>query len=516
MDRNRIKERLELALRPAEPPTIEEVLEQVSRHGVLRGPVDWVFPAWMLYVEYATQRIIETFQLTEEEKRQLLDFRDTLKQLLLKAWMQAKEKLTTLYKAVVEGTYRVEGEKLYAPDETWMYVRVNFVPRILIRGVSASARFPDVLKLPLERLELLQLGWRASDESDEKSHPYMGTTQPWQVFAWATTRYGELHIRITQVNLTREGVSVLVHIKAKSWKQRWSKDEAIDIVASHLRRGEWAPLITAWLGDGKSERWKILHNDYKIIITAKEPWRLSNRVYRCKAIVASGKEAFVKLKESAGTYGDLLDLLRAYKWIDVKLVTDDGFRATYKLKTIKRSIDVLREIYGHNSGEVPTEHFSEANGSDALVVAGVVMRLHLVDNSILARRYVCDVGKALAIAGKLESIGLRPNVVPAGSCYMVYIATVDLLKLAEEDDTVRRAIALYLAEKAKNGTPKQREIAEKILKRNPLFQLTPFYSLEASNTNAGRHEHPHRALMSVLTIKLRTLITASAANLARC
>jgi hypothetical protein len=98
---------LELALKPAKPPTLEEVLEQVSRRGVLRGPVDWVFPAWMLYVEYATQRIVETFQLTEEEKRALLDFRDTMKRLLLEAWIQAKEKLTVLYKAVIEGTYRL-------------------------------------------------------------------------------------------------------------------------------------------------------------------------------------------------------------------------------------------------------------------------------------------------------------------------------------------------------------------------------------------------------------------------
>jgi len=38
---NEIKQRLELALRSVEkPPTIEEALEQVSTHGVLRGPVD--------------------------------------------------------------------------------------------------------------------------------------------------------------------------------------------------------------------------------------------------------------------------------------------------------------------------------------------------------------------------------------------------------------------------------------------------------------------------------------------
>ena len=163
MDRN-IKERLELALRPAEkPPTLEEVLEQVSRHGVLRGPVDWVFPAWMLYVEYATQKIAEAFRLTEEEKRQLFHFRDTLKRLLREAWAHAKEKLAALHKAVVEGTYRLEGNRLYAPEGTWMDTK-NLIPRILIRGVSASARFPDLLKLPHERLELLQLGWRASDE----------------------------------------------------------------------------------------------------------------------------------------------------------------------------------------------------------------------------------------------------------------------------------------------------------------------------------------------------------------
>jgi hypothetical protein len=51
MDISEIKQRLELALRPAEPPTIEEVLEQVSTRGVLRGPVDWVFPGWRLYVD---------------------------------------------------------------------------------------------------------------------------------------------------------------------------------------------------------------------------------------------------------------------------------------------------------------------------------------------------------------------------------------------------------------------------------------------------------------------------------
>jgi len=193
----------------------------------------------MLYVEYAVQKIAETFQLSEEEKRQLFHFRDAMKQLLLEAQRQAKAKLTALYKAVVEGMYRLEGNKLYASDGTWMYVVGDSTPHIQIRGVSVSARFPDVLKLPQEKLELFQLGWRASDEGRHKRQPYMGTTRPWLVFAWAAARCGELYACVLSTNLTHEGVSREVYINAKSWRQRWSKDEAISLVADYLRRGEW-------------------------------------------------------------------------------------------------------------------------------------------------------------------------------------------------------------------------------------------------------------------------------------
>jgi len=401
-----------------------------------------------------------------------------MKRLLLEAWRQAKEKLTTLYNAIMEGTYRMEGNRLYAPDGTWMYVG-RTVMHIPIHGISAETYFPDVLKLPRERLELLQLGWRASDESNTGGRPLMGTAQPWQVFAWTATRYGELYAYVASANLTREGASVHIQINAKSWRQRWSKAEAIDLVASHLRRGEWAPVLTMWLGDGKAERSEVLSGEYKLVIAAKEPWRLNPSASASKALVARGREAFERLRESAGAYGELLDLLKAHKWIDVKLATDDGFRAAYKLNTEKRSIDVLREAFGRNDGEIPTEQFSHAEADrprrGAVVVAGVLMSLYLVNvrgGSLRAERYTRDVGRALAIAGRLEAAGLRPNVVRHNPGYTVYIATADLLKLAERDGEIRRAVALYLAEKAKNGTPRQREIAEKILKRHPLFSIS--------------------------------------------
>jgi hypothetical protein len=163
----------------------------------------------------------------------------------------------------------------------------------------------------------------------------------------------------------------------------------------------------------------------------------------------------------------------------VKLATDDSIRTAYKggIPSKRRNIDVLREAYGHNSNKISIEQFSQAGKQrkGAVVVAGVVMYLYLASGkggSLFARRFTHDVGKALATAERLESAGLRPNVVRAGSDYMVYIAAADLLRLAERDETTRKVIALYLAEKVKNGTPRQREIAEKILKRHPIFSIS--------------------------------------------
>ena len=187
-------------------------------------------------------------------------------------------------------------------------------------------------------------------------------------------------------------------------------------------------------------------------IAAKEPWRLGLVASTYEAVVATGREAFVKLREAAGVYGELLGLLKAHKWIYIKLATDDNFKAALKQK-------------------------------NSITVAGVVMYLELVSGrggSLIAKYFTRDLGNALAVADKLKAAGLRPNIVRSNANYVVYIATADLLKLAERDGEIRRTIALYLAEKVKNGTPRQREIAEKILKRNPLFQPMAFCILKAS------------------------------------
>jgi virulence-associated protein VagC len=476
MELNEIKQRLELALRPAKPPTLEEVLEQVSTHGVLRGPVDWVFPAWATYVDYATRRITETFRLSEEERGTLLNFRDTMKRLLLETWMQAKEKLTTLYKAVAEGTYKLEGKRLYAQSD-WMYVGRTFY--IHINGISVSTRFPDMLKLPEEKIELLQIGWRASDETEAKMRPSMSTSQPWQVFAWAVVRNGALYIRVDTVNLTREGVSVVIRMIARSWRQRWNKDEAITLVINHFKHGEWTPLFTMWLGDGEANNNATLRGKY-VVIASKEPKKIGKPIGRYEAVIASGTEAFAKLRDVAGVYGTLLDALKSHKWNYIKMLADpnkktrnNGTKAEPDIKPVSiEKIDEKMRQHKTTTKPEPKKLTTPHRRHGIVAVAGLIMHLRLVSGrggSLLAEYYTKDIKKALEAIDKLKAARFRPNIIKSSAGYVVYISTTDLLKLAEEDDAARRAVALYLAERVKNGTPRQREIAEKILRRHPLF-----------------------------------------------
>jgi hypothetical protein len=451
MDRNeKIKERLEHALRPAEPPTLEEVLEQVSRHGVLRGPVDWVFSAWMLYVEYATQKIAETFQLTEEERSQLLDFRDAMKRLLREAWTQAKEKLTTLYKAVAEGTYRVKGNKLYAQDANLSVWTKTDKPIIYITGVGAVTYFPDVLKLPNYMYKLIQLGWRASDESEMSLRPAMGTTQPWQLIAWTSVRFGRVWIRIDAVNLTSDGVTVHVVTRASDWEKPPKKEEAIKRVVEYFKQGEWLPLLAMWLGDGLNSRFNAIQGIYHIMMAIKEPEKIGRPCGKHQALIATGKDAYIKLANSAGKYGELLSILKSHKWITLRLA-DDSFKVEFILR--QKGWPYL---------------------PDSLVKVGnLPMRIHVVygrgSDSLTLRYSTREYDEAVEVASKLEKMGLRPNIIRAGPYFVVYIATLDVLQLATTDESLRKKIADYLAFKAKYGTEKQRIVIARFLRKYPIF-----------------------------------------------
>jgi hypothetical protein len=84
---------------------------------------------------------------------------------------------------------------------------------------------------------------------------------------------------------------------------------------------------------------------------------------------------------------------------------------------------------------------------------------------------------------------------------VVYITTADLLRLAERDEAVRKAIALYLAEKAEKRHAETEGNCRKILKRHPSF-LDP--------AAGGRHlklamKKTSRQLRQVLNYTLNSL-----------
>jgi len=227
-------------------PNIDEVNARVES-GKLRGPVDWVFPAWEIYIEYEARRIAEAFPLTEEERRALLGFGGIMKNLLQRAREQAKAKLASIRNAIDSNNYKLEGGRLHAPDGAWMHMGEE--PYIVIEGVDALVYFPDVMKLPREKLELFQLGWEVHEEEGEGGRPVYATADPALFLAWAAARFGELHVAVTRAILLRDGAAVEIRGVARSWRKRWSKKKAEKLVEKYARRGIMEPFFTMWLGE---------------------------------------------------------------------------------------------------------------------------------------------------------------------------------------------------------------------------------------------------------------------------
>jgi hypothetical protein len=146
----------------------------------------------------------------------------------------------------------------------------------------------------------LQAGWRASDEGDQKGSPKMGTTQPWQVFAWATVRYGHLRIYLSALNLNKTKPTIVWRITAKSWIQQWPKREGKKL-AQKVAKLHPIGMLAWYLGDGEksndSVRFSIENND-----------------------VSVRKDMAPQMVQVAyqTSYGQLLDLLDCEKWTLLK------------------------------------------------------------------------------------------------------------------------------------------------------------------------------------------------------
>jgi hypothetical protein len=460
MDRNKIKERLELALRPAEPPTLEEVLEMVRREGVLHGPVDWTFTAAKMYFHDKTVKIAETFQLSKEERKQLFDFTQKLSNLLDEAWKQTKTKLTSMYNAILEGNYVIEDKRLYASDKIWLYVDEKIgTPELRLHQTSTQATFPNILKLPLETLELFQLGWRASDEGEKASKPRMSTSQPWQIFAWLAVRYGTIRISLSGIKLRKKDISIHFEVIAHDWTVKITKEEAIDAVVNHYKNGEWAPLLTMWLGDGIFSRSSVKRHHYAIIIATKTPEKIGRRAGSERAYLVSGLNNLKKLAEVAGIYGKLLDLVDCDKWYHLQLALDPQ----------KRNILYKKRF------TIPIN--SDTNETFYLYISFMKW------NTIYAIYFSKDPEKAQKVYKILKDNGFDPRItfMPSDKIYHVYILTKEVLKWASRNTEVKKVLIELAQHKLKHGTERQKKEAEKFLKRLPFLLDTWLFLLHRQN-----------------------------------
>lgn len=105
------------------------------------------------------------------------------------------------------------------------------------------------------------------------------------------------------------------------------------------------------------------------------------------------------MAEVAGAYGELLDLLKAHKWIYIK-------------ETIarKRSVDILRE-------DILRETAKNSHLEDLDLTS---MKFSLVSGNggtLIAAYYVNTAEEAVAMANALEALGMRPNVVVVKNKY---------------------------------------------------------------------------------------------------
>jgi len=286
--------------------------ELYTRAQLAQSQLGNLFSGQKKYFYKTSEAIINEFGLPSEKADALRGFTETLASLLDMAYPQAETKLQKLLKALESNSVKVElgprakktlhitpeGEEWYVKayrqsEKPWIF-------SLPLYKVGTEAKFPDLLNLSNLDLFYLCAGWRASDESSDKGKPEMLTTQPWQLIAWSTVRYGYLQIYLKALNLNMNEPTLAWIITSKSWNQQWPTREGKNIAK---KEAEQHPLgLLAWyLGDGKKHR-----NTFRFAIKNDEksmPIRLVQQILQ--AAYQTG-------------YGRLLDLLNSEKWQALK------------------------------------------------------------------------------------------------------------------------------------------------------------------------------------------------------
>ncbi|MGC8583796.1 MAG: hypothetical protein ACP5HD_06325 [Thermoproteus sp.] len=437
--------RVEAALGPQPTPTLGEVLAEIGRRGVAAGSVGRVFEGYRLYVHHVAGRLAE---LSPQYGRQIGEAADGVIGVLEQGKLEAESVLRIVARLLEEGR----------GVDDFMYIQ-NYeghaVYTIKISGVRASIYFPNILDMDPHDLISFSIGWRASDETREGSMAAMGTTQIWQVFAWLAARPGGAEVEIRGANLTKRGISPIFFVKSTTWRQRMGKWEAIKLAVEAFNRGDYRPLLTWWLGDG-SVKWSFVrrrHYKLRIAVAGNLKQELSrmfpsysetgeNYIY-----VTGGKELFLKIIQSAGRYGELLDVLSPHKWLYLKSAEAPRRR---------------RKRPDYAGGRSVAKYIDIAPGE------GLIMGLRVVFNeggSLWATKYFPDAASARDFSEKLRKHGLEPKIAKTKG-YTVYISTRDLKKLVAQRDDIKIAVFEFLNGKLVcAATERQKRIIEKLIMR---------------------------------------------------
>ncbi|MGB9704551.1 MAG: hypothetical protein ACPL3C_03800 [Pyrobaculum sp.] len=428
-----LSKRLDIALGVEPEPTVESVLAESAKHGVLRGSAYTVFEKWRVYIKTVTKELAEKFNLSLNEVETLRKFDKDLTSLLDKAEKQTIERLGVLQEALKKDFIEMRRKN------TTVYIcaynictKVNMnrnghlIVALPLHGASVLSHFPNILKLSKGELEAFQIGWRASDETYMLSRPKLVTTQPWQLFAWASVRPGRMRLALEYVHLTARGVSLRVTAVAASQREQWSKKEAQRLILEAVKRGEYRALLTWYLGDGVAG---MSNKILALSIKTYSATELGGRHYERSSILYfnydESRELARKIIFSAPqSMRDMLDLLHAKKWLFLKSVAN----------SVKKN-----PFY--------------------ITIRGVKMRLHDA-KTLQAVFYTLDEEKAWQILNVLKpyaKLGKDRNY------YVVRITWKGLRELIKEDPDLEKAILRFL--NSRNSTASKRILSQ----LNPLF-----------------------------------------------
>ncbi len=426
--------RLDLAFRKEPRPTVEAVLAESARYGVLRGSIYTVFEKWRMFINSVLKRAERELSLSHDDARSLIAFAKELVELLNEAEKKTRDGLAALYDDLRGGNTRVwsRGKTTYiCSGEVCIKAHMSKDKTLKVFTLSIGTSgiqtyFPDLLKLPEEEYTALQLGWRASDETAERNKACIRTTQPWQLIAWLATRPGDARVHLHRVNINAKGLSLQLHIVAKNWEQRWSKEEAQSLAIEALQKGDYRPLLTWFLGDGIAD-WTGLGktNPLRISVGKKRATEIANALrgtYSNRIVETYGNTARTLAKtlvDSAGRYALLLNHLSSHKWEYLKALANSkpAFKPTY------------------------------------VTINGIEMRLHLSAKTLHAVKYFTNEEEARQALDKLKTYA---KLYKDRQWYVLYIPWANLKELAKDNHELSQTVIHFL-------TSKNKPLAKKLL-----------------------------------------------------